>query len=127
MSPESLLRAAYAVNLFILVPVCFAMFAGPSQATQAVFQGKLANVDGYRLLVASLWLGIAVTSALGLAWPRMFVGVLVLQVIYKAAYLALFIWPAWRAGGLEAIPMGVTMSFLVIALAWPPLIAAATR
>jgi hypothetical protein len=118
------LRIAYAANLMILVPVCAAMLSGPGGAA-GVFEHRVAQAEGMRILVGALWLGIAVASAAGLVWPRPFAGILVLQIVYKATFLVLFAFPLWRAEGASAVPWGVTGSFIVIVLVWPWLLAAA--
>jgi len=119
---DTLLRAAYGLNILILVPVVWWTLSG----TQA-FEGRVDDSPGLRLLVASLWAAILACSVLGLVAPRAFVGVMVLQVIYKSLYLALFVWPLIRAGGWSAAPMGITSSFLLIIALWPLLIWAAWR
>jgi hypothetical protein len=116
--PMSALLVAYAANITILVPVCFAMLRG----TEAVFEGTVAPSDGLRLLVFSLWAAILLASVLGLVWPAVFWPVLLLQVIYKSLYLAIFVAPRVVAG--LPVPRGVTATFAAIVALWPFLIAA---
>ena len=54
------LRIAYAANLLILFPVCWSMFFG--RGMTSVFEGKVAESDGLRLLVGSLWFTILTAS-----------------------------------------------------------------
>ena len=119
---EGLLRAAYGLTILILLPVVGSMLVGANGAGVQAFEHKVADSPGLRLLVASLWGAILVCSALGLAWPRAFIGVMVLQVVYKSAYLLVFILPLIRAQGWAAAPQGVTLSFLLIIALWPGLI-----
>lgn len=111
-----MLQLMYAANLVILVPVVMALWG---QAPAAVFEGKFSPSPELSGLVASLWFGVLVCSALGLVWPKFFMPVLVFQVIYKATFLALVILPLWRSGGAAAVPWGVTSVFIAIVLLWP--------
>ncbi|MEO0786910.1 MAG: hypothetical protein AAFY10_14535, partial [Pseudomonadota bacterium] len=63
---------------------------------------------------------ILACSVLGLIWPQVFVPILILQVIYKAMFLARVAFPKWRHG--EGVPWGVTGSFLAIVVTYPALI-----
>lgn len=120
MTPDLALRVAYAANILILVPVVTALFR--TDSTAAVFGAGVAESVGLRLLVAALWSGILVCSVAGLFAPRLMMGVLVLQVIYKTIWLATYVWPAWRADGWSAAPQGPTLAFLVIVLVWPAIL-----
>ena len=122
---DTLLRAAYGLNILILLPVVGSMLVGANGVTVQAFEHKVGESPGLRLLVASLWAAILLCSAAGLFQPRAFVGVLVLQVIYKSLYLGLFVLPLVRAQGWSAAPQGVTLSFIVIVALWPALIWAA--
>lgn len=96
MNVDLLLRLAYGANILILMPVVLALVGtgGPT----AVFGPGVADSPVLRTLVASLWGAILVCSGLGLFAPREFVAILLLQVIYKSAWLLAFVLPAWRAG-----------------------------
>lgn len=125
MTLETLLRAAYGANILILLPVVATMARPDGTAT--IFGPAVPESPGLRLLVAALWTGIMVASALGLFAPRAFAGVLVLQVVYKALWLGLFILPLWRAEGAAAVPWDPVVPFALIVLLWPLLIAALWR
>lgn len=111
-----MLRFAFAINLLILVPVCTTMLQAKDGGVRAIF-GESADVPAIRLMVLSMWLAILLASVAGLAWPRPLWPVLAIQIIYKSLWLALFALPAWRAG--QALPWGVTGSFIGIVLVWP--------
>ena len=123
MSRTVFLQAAYLANIVILVPVCWAMLSGPT--TGGVFEGKVAESDGLRLLVGSLWTAILIASIAGLVWPLVFAPLLLVQIVYKALWLALFILPLVRAG--EAYPAGITAVFVAIVLSYPFLFWFGTR
>ena len=122
---RSLLWLPYAANIVILVPVVWSMLA--SGGTDGVFEGKVANSDGLRLLVGALWLAILVCSVAGLFAPLVMTPLLAVQVIYKATWLALFVLPVWRVGGWDAVPSGITTVFVGIVLVWPFLVWIAWR
>lgn len=120
-----MLRLPYLLNILILVPVCWAMYSGSGR--MAVFEGKISWSDELAGLVAALWTAILVASFAGLAWPRLFVPLLLVQVIYKALFLAIIIIPLARQGGINAVPMGISVSFVIIVLTYPWAIFAAWR
>lgn len=121
------LRAAYALNIVILTPVVLAMVGPRAGPAMAAFEGKVGESPGLRLLVASLWFAIWVCSLVGVWLPRPLWPILLLQVIYKASYLLVFVWPLVRAEGIGAAPLGVSASFLLIVAVWPFLLAALWR
>ncbi|MEL6750624.1 MAG: hypothetical protein AAFO70_00920 [Pseudomonadota bacterium] len=113
----SLLWLPYAANIIILVPVVWNMFTGNGPV--GVFEGKVEPSHGLTLLVGSLWLSILIGSIIGLFAPQTFAPLLLVQVIYKASWLAAFVWPLYQRGGWEAVPGGITVVFIGIVLVWP--------
>lgn len=113
-----MLRIPYIINLLILVPVVFALFFQP-EAMRAIFGSGLVDSPTLRPLVACLWLGVLICSIIALALPVLFWPLLLFQVIYKAAYLALHVVPVMMREGASAIPVGVAATFAAIVLIWP--------
>lgn len=120
-----MLQIPYALNILILAPVCLAMFAGRGTAT--VFEGKVAASHGLELLVGALWGSILIGSIVGLWQPKLMAPLLAMQVFYKATWLLAFIAPAVMKDGWHAAPMGITICFAAIVVAWPFFILAALR
>jgi hypothetical protein len=115
MHHASLLRIAYAANIAILAPVCWAMRSNITAKT--VFEDVVEQSDGLRLLVFSVWLSILGASILGLLRPEPLRVILLVQVAYKALWLVTFVLPRLRAG--TPIPAGIAVTFLVIVIAYP--------
>jgi len=69
--------------------------------------------------VASLWTGILVCSVTGLMLPCEMIAVLVLQVVYKAVFLAREALPSLVAGVQDGPPVLLTVIFLAIVLTYP--------
>ena len=113
-SPKYLLFP-FVLNILILVPVCYAMFLGPG--TAAVFENKVTESEGLRLLVGSLWFAILVASVAGLLWPAFFAPIVIAQVIYKTLWLAAFVVPT-AASGLP-VPIGISAVFAFIVVTYP--------
>lgn len=111
-----MLRFAFAINLLILVPVCATMLLARDGGVRAIFAAE-ADAPAIRLMILSMWLAILLASMVGLAWPRPLWPVLAIQIIYKSLWLAMFAFPAWRAG--QGVPWGVAGSFIFIVLVWP--------
>ena len=112
-----LLRLAYAANVVILLPVVWSLFA--SGGTSGVFEGKVADSEGLRLLVASLYLAILLASLGGLAAPAVFAPVLLVQIVYKTVWLLSYVVLARQ---LQDIPVGISLTFLAIVLTYPVLL-----
>lgn len=120
---EFFARAAFLANILILLPVLISLFKD-ERAQLQVFESTVENSSGLRLLVGSLWLAILLLSVAGLGNPKFFIPILMLQVIYKANYLAFYVLPRIRKYGLEQTPRGLSLSFLIIVLLWPAIIIA---
>ena len=120
LSLETLFRMAYSLNIIILIPVCLSLFFGINQhGFIAAFDYKIQDSPGLRFLILSLWFGILICSICGLFFPFQFWSILLLQIIYKAFYLVSFIVPLYLHSGLNAIPIGVTISFIFIMITYP--------
>ena len=115
METGALLRLAYLANILILVPVCWAMFFGNAMAS--VFQGTVTDSLGLRLLVGSHWAAILSASVFGLFMPVLFAPLLLVQIIYKALWLTLFVLPLMLAG--KPAPWGIASIFAAIVLTYP--------
>jgi hypothetical protein len=120
MENPGLLRFAYAANIIILVPVCWGMFFGAGVAT--VFQGQIAESAGLRLLIGSLWAAILVASIAAIWSPAFFMPVLLIQIVYKALWLAVFVAPLLVSGRGDGVPWGISTIFAAIVLSYPFLI-----
>ncbi|RVT40262.1 hypothetical protein [Sphingobium algorifonticola] len=116
-NPDSL-KIAYAANILILVPVCYAMLSGPG-GTGQVFQGQVTESAGLRLLVGSLWAAILMASVGGFWAPAFFAPLLLIQIAYKALWLALFVLPLLVSGQSAAVPWGITLVFAAIVMTYP--------
>jgi hypothetical protein len=116
MNPTIFLKIAYGANILILVPVCWAMFAG--QGIKTVFNDAVDESAGLRLLVASLWIAILASSIAGLAFPRFFAPILLVQIVYKALWLAVFVAPL-LASSAQKVPSGIAICFVAIVTTYP--------
>ncbi|MEM9733308.1 MAG: hypothetical protein AAF903_07460 [Pseudomonadota bacterium] len=90
-----------------------------------MFGPSVSEEPGLRLLVASLWSAILLSSVAGLVWPSFSAPLLIVQIIYKTIWLVMFVYPLWRAGA--AYPTGPAWVFIVIVLTYPALLFAALR
>lgn len=117
------LLPAYAANILILAPVCWSLFNGSGMLS--VFEGKVENSDGLRLLVASLYMAILLASIIGLILPAFFAPLILIQIIYKSIWLIAFILPLSMAG--NNYPVGISVTFLMIVLTYPILLWLAIR
>ncbi len=112
------LHFAYVANLVILLPISIPTLLRIYRTDQGCFPESA----GWRVLVGALWTGIMVLSALGLREPLRYSPALLLQLIYKSLWLAVFALPLARRGEWRLIPWGIAGSFVAIVLVWPWLI-----
>jgi hypothetical protein len=117
------LYPAYAFNIMVLVPVVYSMLFGAGVTT--VFEGKVQESQGLRLMVGSLWFAILLASLVGLAWPSPLAPILVIQIFYKSLWLLLFVRPLMRAD--KPWPVGITSIFAIIVATYPVLLLFATH
>lgn len=112
---SSLENAPSPANILLLVPVCYRMLVGVG--VTSVFDGRVRESEGLRLMVGSLWTAILVASIAGLFWPVFFAPIVLAHIFYKSLGLILFVLPLWRSG--EPFPVGITTSFVLIVLSYP--------
>ena len=94
------LRALHAAAVLGAGGVGLLTLLAPRLAGQAVFAGS-ATVDPYLRILGALWLALGLVAALGLVQPVRFAPVLLVQLVYKSAWLAVVAYPALLAGGRE--------------------------
>ena len=117
MTRVDLLKIAYGANVLILIPTVRTMLIG--DGTGRVFEDRVTESAGLRVMVGALWAAILLASIAGFAWPRFFAPVLLMQIVYKAIWLILFVVPLARRGGVAAIPVGISATFLLIVVTYP--------
>ncbi len=109
----------YIANIVILTPVCFMMFFGKNDKTVQAFQGTVNDSPGLRFLVGSLWLGVLMCSIIALFLPEKFISLLIFQFIYKLIFIVTYSIPTLIYRGFKSIPVGITLTFLIIIFLWP--------
>lgn len=115
MHASIFLKIAYVANIFILVPVCWSMLAG--RGVNGVFEGVVNESAGLRIMTGSLWTAILVASIAGLWFSRFFAPVLLIQILYKAMWLAIFVAPLIIAG--KPWPQAIAICFALIVMIYP--------
>ncbi|MEM7303131.1 MAG: hypothetical protein AAF468_18780 [Pseudomonadota bacterium] len=114
-SPPKWLLVPYAANIIILIPVCYGMFIG--NGVLSVFEGNVAESDGLRFLVGSLWFAILTASIAGLCWPAFFAPIIMVQILYKSLWLLAFVLSAFMAD--NPVPIGISITFILIVVTYP--------
>jgi hypothetical protein len=110
-----IIQVAYLANIALLVPIAIPTVFRFFPTDQARFEES----PGWRVLVGSLWSSILVLSVLGLSQPLRYSPVLLLQLIYKSVWLAVYVVPRLLRGDSAAVPWGIAGSFAVIIVGWP--------
>lgn len=116
----------YLLNILILAPVVTALIRHPYGAPLPAFNG-IADAPALRMMIAALWSGVLVVSAIALTDPIRFWPVLAFQVIYKSLFILMWVLPIWLGRSEGVIPAGPTTVFVIIIALWPFFIVAAQR
>jgi hypothetical protein len=103
----------YLANIFILIPVVL----GTLFDLFPISDGTFPESAGWRTLVGSLWGAILIGSILGLRSPMVFSPLLLLQLIYKSLWIAVYVIP--RVGNPNEIHWGITIIFGLIIISYP--------
>ncbi|GBO53505.1 hypothetical protein APA_1412 [Pseudanabaena sp. lw0831] len=106
----------YFVNIVILVPIAI----GTLFNIFPVAGGHFAESEGWRSLVGSLWTAILIGSILGLFHPIAFSPLLLVQVVYKALWLMVYIAPRLIYGDPNhEIHWAISIIFAFIVVLYP--------
>jgi hypothetical protein len=114
----SAMRAVFAANVVVAGVVGGLSLFAPHIASRTVFSGT-AEASVPMRIVGAFWLAIALLSIAGFLRPLPFVGVLVVQLAYKATWLAVVATPSLLAGSAGSLPGGVVLFFLAWVLVLP--------
>lgn len=110
------LRLTYIANILVAGTIAVVSISSPKNAALYIFSSAIPAEESIRL-VGCLWLGIALISGLGLWKPISFSPILLLQFIYKFAYLLSVVLPALLYG--KPYPKAMAIFFLVWVLVLP--------
>lgn len=110
------LRIIYVLNILVAGQIALSAMFQPQKAALGTFGNAYPATDVMRL-VGCLWLGITVLSLLGLWKPITFSPVLLLQLVYKGAWLLVVALPALKSN--QALPVGMAWFFVVWVLVLP--------
>ena len=106
----SILRIIYVANILVAGWIGVTSLWFPRIAVSTVFQNAVTYSESIRL-VGCLWCGIALLSIAGLWKPIEFSPILVLQLVYKSAWLLAIALPALING--RTLPGGMAVFFLI--------------
>ncbi|MEL6611058.1 MAG: hypothetical protein AAFQ53_03095 [Bacteroidota bacterium] len=110
------MRAVFAANVVVAGIVGFSSLFTPARATQTVFEGT-ASPGAAMGVTGAFWVTVALLSSAGLVWPTRMAPVLLVQLCYKALWLAFFAAPAWQAG--RPVPSGIASFFAIWVVVLP--------
>ena len=117
------LKIIYIANIIVAGWISLTSILSPKRASEAVFQNAYQSTEVIRL-VGCLWLSIAIISVLGLWRPISFSPILLVQLIYKGAWLLVVALPAIKNN--QPYPTGMALFFLIWVLVLPFIIPWAT-
>ena len=113
------LKIIYVLNIIVAGQIAISAISNPKVAAMTTFGGAYQSHEVIKL-VGCLWLAIAILSILGLFKPIVFSPVLLMQLIYKGAWLLIVAIPAIRLS--EPYPKTMAIFFLVWVIILPFLI-----
>ena len=106
----------YIANIIVAGWISWTSLFFPKKAAAIIFSGAYPPTDVIRL-VGCLWLAITLLSILGVWRPLTFSPVLLLQLIYKTAWLLAVALPAFKHQ--QPYPSGMAFFFLLWSVALP--------
>lgn len=115
----TLLLLPYAFNILVLAPIGLLTLFGGERGGRIAFQGKFPESAGFRTILGSLWTAILIGLVLGLFYLVPMSPLLLIQAIYKALWLPVFVLPRLLAGRSGEVPWGISLTFLVIVVSYP--------
>ena len=94
------LRVMYFVAIVGAGGVGAAVLFAPKTAARYVFSDAI-KIDAYIKILGALWLAIGVLAVAGMFAPLAFIPVLLIQLVYKSAWLGFAAFPAIASGHRE--------------------------
>lgn len=113
------IRLVFAANVLVAGAVGLASLIGGAPALRGVWQSAVEPSSQPVRIVGAFWTTIALLSIMGLASPRAFAPVLLVQLLYKGIWLAVVALPALVAGRGSEIPAGIAVFFAAWVLVLP--------
>lgn len=110
------IKIVYIANIIVAGWIGLTSLVSPTKSGTTIFENAYPSTEVIKL-VGCLWLSIAILSVLGLWKPSTFAPVLLIQLIYKATWLAVVAIPAIRTH--QPYPGGMAIFFLVWCLVLP--------
>lgn len=114
--PLVFLKLVYIANIMVAGCIGITSLFFPRAAAASVFSNAYPSTEVIRL-TGCLWLAIALLSAAGLFRPMTFSPVLLLQLIYKAAWLLVVALPALSQN--DPYPKAMTVFFITWVIILP--------
>ncbi len=113
------IRFVFAANVLVAGAVGLSSLLGGAGALRTVWQAPLDPASQPVRVVGAFWTAIAVLSLGGLFFPRAFAAVLLVQLIYKASWLAVIALPALLGSRAAQVPSGIATFFAVWVVVLP--------
>lgn len=110
------LKLIYSANIIVAGWISITSIFLPQKAISSIFENAYAPTEVVRL-VGCLWLAITILSILGLWKPITFSPILLVQLIYKGAWLLIVALPAIIND--QPFPTGMATFFLIWCVVLP--------
>ncbi len=94
------LRVMYAAAVLGAGAVGALTLFAPQMATRYVFFSA-ATVDPFLRILGAVWLSLGLVATMGILKPTDFVSVLLIQIVYKSAWLTIVAYPAIFRGNRD--------------------------
>ena len=114
-----MLRLVFAANVVVAGVVGVASLLDPRRAALTVWQGTVAGDDAALRVVGAFWCAVALLSLVALLAPERFAVLLLVQLLYKGAWLLVVAAPAIARGTRDSVPRGIALFFLAWVVVLP--------
>ena len=109
------LRILYLATVIGVGGAGLVVLFAPKLADQRLFFGAV-TIDAYTRIIGAFWLGLGAIAAVGLVYPREMTAVLLVQMVYKAIWLAAGAGPALISGKRDTGLLLLTVLYILWAL-----------
>ncbi|MGJ3231546.1 MAG: hypothetical protein ACFE0P_07090 [Oceanicaulis sp.] len=110
------LRVLYTAALIAAGGAGAVTLVAPKLAAEKLFYGAV-EVGVYMRILGAVWLGLGVIAGIGLVHPLEMAGILLVQLVYKTAWVVLAALPAIISGKRDTALLLLTIVFSIWALA----------
>jgi hypothetical protein len=107
----TLLQAAYLIDAVVTTPLVIALLTRNRVWTATLLGQSVPADPSFRIMVGAIWAALMTCATLGVLFPNAMAPVLLVQLIYKGLWLAVFAVPRWMRGRSDEVSWKIAALF----------------